>query len=58
MDEETTNRRKNELSTIISIYQQTLNDMNMSNNNMNGTSESGKFRNKYLVMSEIKEQSN
>lgn len=56
VDEETNRRRRMEMNTILSMYQQTLNELNSEG--FGGSNNSSKFKGKYLVMSEIKEQSN
>jgi hypothetical protein len=43
------------MKQMLSLYEQTLAEMGVSNNS---NSSGNKIKNKYLVMSEIKEQSN
>lgn len=45
------------MQAMLSLYEQTLAEMSKTESN-NSSNTSGKLKNKYLVMSEIKEQSN
>jgi hypothetical protein len=47
-------RRANEMQAMLSLYEQTLSELAKSESN----NSDNKLKNKYLVMSEIKEQSN